>query len=102
MAHMSRAGKGVEIAGCATMRIVSSLCGRQEWTYVMSPHAPRAGSYSPPGTGFKRESKVRGFWIFFTESALISAAVRKPKSTLPIADGIGCVIFIFKVYVHEA
>jgi hypothetical protein len=32
----------------------------------------------------------------FTERALISAAPRKPKSTLPMADGTGWEMFIFK------
>jgi hypothetical protein len=44
--------------------------------------------------GFKRLSKVVGFSIFLTEMALISAGVRKSKSTLSIADAIGWEMFM--------
>jgi hypothetical protein len=39
--------------------------------------------------GCRRVSNVRGFWILFTESALISAALRNAKSTLSMAEGTG-------------
>lgn len=58
-------------------------------TYGLSPHAPSAESYSPPGTGCSRVSNVVGFCIRFTDSALISAEDRKPKSTLPIVEATG-------------
>lgn len=58
-------------------------------TYITSPQDPRAGSYKPPGMGFIRLSKVVGLSSFLTEIALISAAVRKSKSTLSIADAMG-------------
>jgi hypothetical protein len=95
---MSRASKGVKIACRTTTKSVSGLGLKWNTTYVISPHAPRAGSYSPPGIGCKRLSKVRGFCIFFTERALISVDVRKAKSTLPMADGIGREMFILKRY----
>ncbi len=63
-------------------------------TYVKSPHDPNAGSYNPPGMGFNRLSNVVGFSIFLTEIALISAGVRKSKSTLSMAEEIGCEIFM--------
>lgn len=63
-------------------------------TYIDSPQDPSAGSYKPPGIGFKRLSNVVGFSIFLTEIALISAGVRKSKSTVSIAEEIGCEIFM--------
>jgi hypothetical protein len=60
----------------------------------MFPQAPRAGSYSPPGTGCNNVSKVAGFCIFLTERLLISAGDRNPKSTLPMAEGTGCEMFM--------
>jgi hypothetical protein len=39
-------------------------------------------------------SKVVGFCIFLTERLLISAKERNPKSTLPMADGTGCEMFM--------
>lgn len=63
-------------------------------TYVESPQDPSAGSYSPPGMGFRRLSKVVGFSIFLTEIALISAGVRKSKSTVSMAEEMGCEIFM--------
>ncbi len=63
-------------------------------TYNESPQAPRAGSYRPPGIGFNRLSNVVGFSILLTEIALISAGVRKPKSTLSMEDDIGWEIFM--------
>ena len=35
-----------------------------------------------------------GFWIFFTERALMSSEERKPKPTLPMQEAIGCEIFM--------
>ena len=35
-----------------------------------------------------------GLCIFFTEIALTSSAVRKPKSTLPIEEAMGCEMFM--------
>lgn len=63
-------------------------------TYSESPQAPRAGSYRPPGVGFKRLSKVVGFSILLTEMFLISSGVRKPKSTLSMTDDTGWEIFM--------
>jgi hypothetical protein len=37
---------------------------------------------------------VVGFSILLTESFLISSSDRKPKSTLPMAEGTGCEMFI--------
>lgn len=69
-------------------------CGRLHVVHVESPQDPSAGSYSPPGMGFRRLSKVVGFSIFLTEIALISAGVRKSKSTVSMAEEMGCEIFM--------
>ena len=69
-------------------------------SHDLSPHAPKAASYNPPGTGWSRVSNVVGFWTFFTERALMSSEERKPKSTLPMQEAIGCEIFML-VYVFH-
>ena len=66
----------------------------------LSLHAPKAESYNPPGTGWSRVSNVVGFWTFFTERALMSSEERKPKSTLPMQEAIGCEIFMVIYFFH--
>lgn len=61
---------------------------------MLSPQAPSAGSYRPSGTGCSKLSNVTPFWILLTERALISALERKAKSTLSIAEEMGCEMFI--------
>lgn len=63
-------------------------------TYKESPQAPRAGSYKPPGVGFKRLSKVVGFSTRLTEIFLISPGVRKSKSTLSMTEDMGWEMFM--------
>lgn len=63
-------------------------------TYVESPQDPSAGSYRPPGMGFRRLSNVVGFSIFLTEMARISTGLRKSKSTVSMAEEMGCEIFM--------
>jgi len=92
MAYMAWASGGFQVTcGAAMQKLainpLSLQC--QTITHMLSPHAPREGSYKPPGMGCRRVSNVRGFSIFLTERSLISVAVRKPKSTLPMADGTG-------------
>ena len=75
MADMARTGRGSEMT-CRTS--IWELVLKQEviWisiSYCISPQAPRAGSYNPPGTGFKRVSKVVGFCMAFTDRRLISS-----------------------------
>lgn len=78
------------MAGSAAVNLVSNLKATlRSSAYALSPHAPRARSYSPPGTGFSSVSNVRGFCILLTERVLISAELKKEKSTLSIADGTG-------------
>ena len=96
MTHMAGAGVVVEMAG----RTASQQFSNEEVPYMarephgLSPHAPKERSYSPPGVGCKSVSKVSGFCIFFTESALMSSDERNPKSTLPMKEEIGWEIFI--------
>lgn len=63
-------------------------------THLWSPQAPSAVSYRPPGTGCSNESKVVEFCTLFTDSDLISAEERNPKSTFSMAEATGCEIFI--------
>ena len=74
--------------------VSNSIVSYTNKAYMLSPHAPRAKSYNPSGTGCRSVSKVAGFCILLTESDLISSEERDEKSTLLIAEGTGWEIFI--------
>jgi hypothetical protein len=56
-----------------------------------APIAPRAGSWIPPGTGPKSESKAGLTCTFLTEIRRISSDWSREKARPPVAEAIGLV-----------
>jgi hypothetical protein len=69
-------------------------CPMKFHAYLFWRNPPRAGSYSPPGVGFKRVSKVVESYIRFTLRAFISWEERKAKSTPCMASETGAAMFM--------
>lgn len=96
MSGMAIAGPGIQTA-CSTSKTFSvskthvneRRKGEKIVAYIWSPHAPRAGSYNPPGTGLFSESSVGVLYISLTEIVLISSLERTLKSTPSIDEEIG-------------
>jgi hypothetical protein len=79
VAWMPRTCKRAQIACCTAIdEIWLAKLGHRVWayreTYGVSPHAPKAVSYSPPGTGCSSLSNVVEHCIRLTDNALISSA----------------------------
>lgn len=98
MAWMSRAIGLIQVASRTSSTQLEALITvpteNKDYTYGASPHDPKAGSYRPPGTGFRRLSNVLSFSMRFTEMAWISLAERKVNSTLSTSEATGCAIFM--------
>ncbi len=64
MADMARAGVAEQMAGGAScpskLEMSNYNCAPIAATHELSPQAPSAASYRPPGTGLRRPSNVMG------------------------------------------
>lgn len=101
MAGMAWTARLIEATCCTSASVcildqsaLMEVRGKPGVSYKESPQAPRAGSYKPPGVGFKRLSNVVGFSILLTDIFRISSGVKKSKSTLSMTDDTGWEMFM--------